>query len=36
MAQALEILLDVSGIRFDAGQARACVALFEQEGYRFP
>lgn len=36
MDQALQVLLVSSGIQFDADLVQACVALFVQEGYRFP
>lgn len=36
MDQALQVLLVASGVLFDADLVQACVALFVQEGYRFP
>ena len=36
MDQALQVLLASSGVLFDADLVQACVALFVQEGYRFP
>jgi hypothetical protein len=36
MDQALQVLLVSSGVLFDADLVQACVALFVQDGYRFP
>lgn len=36
MAQALQVLQVSAGVLFDADLVQACVALFTEEGYRFP
>jgi len=36
MEQALGTLLMASGVLFDADLVKACVELFEVDGYRFP